>query len=421
MRPRDFLFVLLAAFVVGAWGEPPSRNDASPSLDAKVLLRQVPRSAKDVEDRIALAHARITALNDLPTAPAPGAADETAAPTGVSYQAILDAWEGYLKHLERFATLKSTLVELTSPKHVAESTEQLAQLQRETDALTSSPPAGSAPVQKIESVQAQVEALRAQVDVLSETQTQRTQMLAAGYQRQEDQLNSELSDLRAAKENPETKADNATGPADADKPKRVQLEQEEADVRIAATELALATLPMERQEVELRSKEDERLLQAKRKKIEALSRHLAALRAAQSRSRLETLLSQRAAATDPTEVGMLDLKLLAEKTLVFYFQQPDALAALERRFPPKAMERINERIALSRAYWDRSLEALAYATGEEADTLDEQLRAETADTSKDLNMVRTRLARTLDESQELQLVREKVRKRFSDLADKLGT
>ena len=91
---------------------------------------------------------------------------------------------------------------------------------------------------------------------------------------------------------------------------RLRLDQELVDVQTAAGELALATLPLQQEEAELNSKHDERLLKAGRKKLEALSRRLAALREARSRSRLEVLHMERAQAKDPVDTALLDLRLL---------------------------------------------------------------------------------------------------------------
>ena len=177
------------------------------------------------------------------------------------------------------------------------------------------------------------------------------------YRSQADEFQTELSRLRAERDVLKTQTGSTTT-ADSKEQDDRQLENERTDVQLAAAELAVAVLPLERRETELLAKQHERLLAAKRKKLDVLKRRLAALREAKSRSRLETLQLERAAGADPIHIGVLDLQILAEKSLVFYFQRPSALEGLERRFPPRAMERISERIALSnqrhpRPVWDR--------------------------------------------------------------------
>jgi hypothetical protein len=416
----NILACVLSAVLNLAQTEPVS---AAGTADApaypEVLLRQVPRTDKDAEDRLAAAKARMADLRLLLDTPPTEGVDEAAAAVRIQQDSAYRAWESYVSRLNRFKALKASIANLTSPEHLATVTEQMARLQRETDELSAVVARTAATDAHVQAVEEAIAALQASVNTLSETQTGRSQALAAGFQQRQGQLEAELQQRRAEKEALKTRADAAPGTAPPEVQAGLRLERERVDVQLSALELALALLPMERQETELLSQQDQRLLEVSRKKLDALNRRLAMLREAQSRSRLEILESQRAQATDPVEVALLDLRLLSERALAYYFHRPEDVDALQRRFPPRALERLTERLALSRAYWDRATGSLAYCSGDETAALEQQLRAERAEIEVDLATARTRLARTMDESQGLQTVRERVRKKFSSGADRL--
>jgi len=322
--------------------------------------------------------------------------------------------------LNRFKALKASLASLASAEHLASVTEQLAELQSETDELSKSAVPAKITADQIRELEEKAETLKVRVNTLSDTQTRRSQMLATGFQKQQEKLEPELRQLQAEKEELKKQTDAGLTTADPGEQKRLHLKHERVDVQTGAAQLALEMLPMEQQENELLSKQDERLLEASRKKLEALNRRLTKLRGAQSRSRLETLQLEREEAGNTIETLLLDLRILSEKALVYYFQRPKDIETLQRRFPQRALERTAERVSLSKAYWDRTNRSLEYFSGEDLAGLKKQLHEESVDTSASLAMVRTRLARTMDESQDLQAVRENVRKRFSYLADKLS-
>ncbi len=407
--------------LASAQTEPTPVNGALPVPPySEMLLRQVPRSDKDVEDRLAHVQIRMAELQLLLAAPPPEATDEVATAIHSLQESAYRAWEVYANRLNRFRALKVSLVNLTSSERLSAATEQLAQLQRELDDLAKLVTPAAITVGQIQAVKEQVETLQVHVNTLSDTQIRRSQVLATGFQQQQEQLEADLRQLRTEKEELKKRTDAVLTTAGPREQERLHLQHERVDVQTSAVELALEMLPMERQEAELLVTHDERLLDANRKKLEALSRRLAALREAQSRSRLETLKIERSQVTGPIGTAVLDLRLLCEKTLVYYFQRPKDIDALQRRFPKRTLDRITERISLSKAYWDRTIQSLEYCTGNEAAGLERQLRDEYAEIAKSLTMVRARLASTMDESQELQTVRENVRQRFSSFADTLA-
>jgi len=418
---RNILVGALLALMAGAQTEPKPMSGASlvPPY-SETLLRQLPRSDKDVEDRIALAQTRMEELQQLLAPTPPEAADEAATVVRSLEESAYRAWEAYANRLNRFKPLSVSVANLTSPEHLAAASEQLGQLQRDTDELDKAVTPAAIRDEQIRQVAAQVDTLQVHVSTLSDTQTRRLQMLATGFQEQQEQLEAELGQLRTEKEGLKRRTDATLAAAGPTEQQRLLLEHERVNVQTSAVELALATLPMERQEAELLSKQDERLLEASRKKLHALNRRLATLSEAQSRSRLEILEIERSQATDPIDSTLLDLRLLCEKASVHYFRRPKDIDALQRRFPQRALERITERISLSKPYWDRTIGSLEYCSGEEAAGLERQLEEERAEFAANLTMVRVRLARTMDESQGLQTVRENARKRFSSVAEKLA-
>ncbi len=417
---QNFLVGALLAFTAAGQAEPKPLNGGSPVPPySEALLRQVPRSEQDVADRIAQAQQRMAELGPLLAGDPPDPADENATAVRALQESAYRAWEGYANQLGRSGPLRTSIANLTSEEYLAATNEKLAQLQRDTDKLNEAVDPDTAGDVQTQELTTQVGNLEVQVATLSDTQARRLQMLTGGLGQQQEQLEAELARLRAEREELRKRADANHAAAAPDKQRRLLLERERLDVQSATAELALETLPMERQEAELLSKQDKLLLETSRRKLQALNRRITALGEARSRSRLANLEMERAQTTDPIQSTLLDLQLLGEKARVHYFQRPEELEALQRRFPQRALERITERIALSKTYWDRTMRSLGYCSGEEAAELQRQLEAERAEFATNPAMVRARLARTMDESQDLQLVRENVRKRFSSLTDRL--
>jgi len=422
MLVNNIVGALLLAFVGGVQTEPAPASRASPERPyAATQLRQAPRSDQDIEDRLTIAQARMAELQQLLVVAPPETTDETATALRSLRESAYQAWEAYVHRLERLKVLKANLGTLTSPEHLSAATEKLTELKRDTDALAQSVTPAAITSEQIQAVEEQIEMLQVHADTLSDAQTRRSQVLATGLQERQEQLGAELSRLRAQREELKKQADAVLVTASPREQEGLYLQREKVDVQAAAVELALEVLPVERQEAELLDRQDARLLDASRKKLEALNRRLAVLRGAQSRSRLETLEIELARATAPIDMALLDLRLLCERALVYYFQRPADIAALQRRFSQRAFERMTERVSLSKTYWDRTIASLQYCSGDEVAGLERQLQEESVEIAKSLATVRPRLARTMDESQTLQTVRETVRKTFSSIADRLAT
>ena len=413
------LVAVLVGIAATAQVDPVAPNGAAtPTSPYPVtVLRQLPRSDKEVDERLDLAAKRMADLQAMIAEPLPEPADEATVALRSLRETVRGAWETYAARLDRFKQLKASLAMVTSAEFIASATDRVARTKREAEALENLPTPIHVLPDDIAELEAQLAALQAEVNTLSEAQTRRSQILATGFQQQQEQFDADRRRLRGEGDELLKQADAATDGTSAQQ--RRWLEQERIDVQAASIDLALEMLPAQRQEAELLSKQDERLLEASRKKMDVVTRRLASLREMQSRSRLETLEYQRTRASDPVEISMLDLRLLCERALVYYFQRPERSSALQHRFPMRAFERITERMSLAKAYWDRTTGSLEYFSGKDVVELEQQLDQEHAEIASSLAGLRERLAQTMEESQDLQSVRESVRKRFTAIADQL--
>lgn len=410
------LTMLATLLIVLSGQSAPTETTPTTQPEALPLLRQVPQSVEDIDTRLELARTRMEAL-----APATQPATQ---PTDPAEIAALDtdlarykAWETYAGRLRHAATTLTRLAEIRDEQQIQAITDEIAELQREAKSLRQLPVPIEVTDEDVTPLQTQLQELQTRINIITDDQAQRAALIATGFDEQRQRLDGELKTLRQQYDDLLKRRDAdgvpTTAPAE---PTESRSERLLLDVRIATAELMLQTVAWERQLTELIAAREERRLAALRTKLEALQKHLTAMVAAQGRDRIATLRNRQAAATQPVDRAMLDIELLVERVLLAYFRGPGGTDAA-RDTDKISAERLGERIALSRGYWDRAGTLLQFRTGEEALLLQWQLAEEVDTLSDQLTDLRARHTELLTRLRRLQRIRERVLRRFAELAD----
>ena len=401
-----------------------ARSGERPGAAAAESLPQlagVPETAEELSARQDLARERLDALRPT-TQPATQPADEAAAALQAERLGLYQDWEAYLGRLQQIDKLRTSLAALSGEKHIQALTAEIGRQERESRDLGGRPVPVTATEEQVARARAEVQTLEAQVAALAEAQSRRAAQLAGGFDQQGARIEEELRKLRERRQALQTEVDarapTTTAPA---RPEPLDLQRRRLEVQVATGELTLETVALERRLAGLQSKQDEQLLAALREGLDARTRRLAALVEAQSRGRMEVLQLQRDRAGDPADIALLDLKLFGERVLARLFRDRDRIRALQRRFPKRDAELLNEQIVLARAYWDRTTASLEFRSGDEALELSSQAREERRDLLGRLATLRGRLGETLDELHRLQAVRDRALERYATLADAVST
>ncbi len=398
--------------------EPPPATGVSADGSAiEALLRHVPQTPEEVQTCIETARRRIAVL-EAELEPPVDATDETVealpsaeAALAPAREELSRAWHAYLDQLGAVGKRTENISRITSDEHIHALTEEVSRIGEETRELGAPLPPWQTE-REIEDLEAVAHAVQARVDVLAEEQARRSTLLASGVQQQREQLEGMLDEWGQSRQELDTTDDATDALAGAD---ARHLERRLLDVKIATANVALQTLPLEQQEAELLSGQEGPLLAALRGKLDAINRRAGQLAELRRRTRIDELQDQRAKADTPAEIALIDLQLFVERALHHYFQEPDWMERLQRRFPPEQAEQLRERITWSGAYWERAVESLEYRRGEETLGLQRHRRDEMRTCTVQLTDLRAKLGATLVEAQDLRGLRERALRRFVDL------
>lgn len=415
-RSSQFIGILLwVPGVIQAQVAVPDQAAQQPPETPK-LLRQIPQTLEEINTRLEAARARqnelLTLVKSLPA--------EESAPTDnlrIARESLADAWGILIQRLEHVRSLQERIAALRSEEGIRQRTDELAAVDKRSAEIRNLPAPIGASDEAINKVEEEQKQLEGRISDVVEAQTARAAKSAPAAQKQRDDLEAQLAALRIERDERNSRLESARSNASPGQLQVLQLELEQVNVQLAATEIASATLAQEGQEAELAAQWDDRLLAALRKQLDALQRRLAALREAKSRDRVQTLELQRAAATDPTEAAMLDLKLFCERVLARYFRDPKGIQRAAKRFSTADAERLKDRIALAGAYWTRAVDTITATNGDQAQQLQEQLAKAMDELSRRKNQLRELLARALEDSQQLQFVRERAIYRVRAMSD----
>lgn len=352
------------------------------------------------------------------TQPSSDTTDERQLAIRAIKEGLYQDWDAYRSRLERLGQLRGSIAKLTSESYIKAIAEQQTIIRQETQAIEKLPEPLMATEEEVAEAQKQVQTVEIQVKALADAQGRRATQLAEGFQKTRTRLETELKQLQLQRQELSHRLDDkgptTTAPADNE---RAGLEESRLEVQTAGHELSLQVLALEQQQAGLQSKQDEQMLAALREKLDAMSRRLAALKEARSRSKLQVLELRRQRATDPGAIALLDMELFRERLMLAYFQNRDRLALLRDRFPNSELERVRERVALSKAYWQRALDSMEYRSGDEALDLHGQVREEAKDFDRRLVQRRQELGRTLREIHDLRTVRDRAMRRVNEMAD----
>jgi len=398
-------------------GEVVVSSAAGAEAESLGQLAGVPATEEELAARLALTQQQLDALRPT-TQPSSDTTDERQLAIRAIKEGLYQDWDAYRSQLERLRQLRGSIAKLTSELYIKSIAEQQTIVRQETQAIEKLPEPLMAAEGEVAETQKQVQTVEIQVKALADAQGRRATQLAEGFQKTRTRLEAELKQLQLQRQELSHRLDDkgptTTAPADNE---RTVLEEGRLEVQTASHELSLQVLALEQQRAELQSKQDEQMLTALREKLDAMSRRLAALKEARSRSTLQILELRRQRATDPGEIALLDMELFRERLMLAYFQNRDRLALLRARFPNSDLERVRERVALSKAYWQRALDSMEYRSGDEALDLHGQVREEAKDFNRRLVQRRQELGRTLREMHDLRTVRDRAMRRINEMAD----
>lgn len=388
---------------------------AGSGAQTESLLGEVPQNPDEIASRVELAERRLAEL-----APATQPAEGAESPVVEARRGLYEAWSAYRAALEAMGRAAAEVARLSAQEYIEAVSERVSQLEREAERarrVAEEPAGGEETVARVEREAGQV---KTEIDRLVEEQRERAALLGAGYETRREALSARLREL--AQQRAELAARINAAAASTQPAERESLEaaRERVEVETATVEVQLATVELERRAAELASQQAERLLAALREKHEALTGLASRLGKARSRSRLEALREARQRVTDAKEALLIDLQLLSERVLLHFFRGPGEVEAVRRRARSAALDRLKERVALSRAVWERALRSAGYRSGEEILALQEEAREREAEFRGRLSNLRQLLGDILRQIQDLQVVRERALQRFGSMVEARG-
>ena len=382
----------------------------------EVPLRPPPRTAEQIQARVELGRNRIGALTRLLSFSASGE-DEASVALRQAGQNLLSAWQGYVQLLQRAQQLEASCESRSSQAHLDSLSQEVAQIEQETQAIRNAPVPTQVTEQDVQDAQDAVRAHETEIGTLVESQSRRSGRINEGIAEQQDQLDSELRELARQREQLDAPA---PAPDEVGRAALLPLHRERLDVEMASVEFALHTLPLERQEAELLYRQDGARLAALRTKLDVLRKRASRLVELRSRSRIDVLASRRDQAPGSAQRSLVDLQLFVERVLLQYFQDPQRLLDIQKRFPERRAERITERVESSRRYWERALAAAESRRGGDVLELQQQIHKEKPVFDERRAELQGKLARTLGELQRLENVRVRAARRLAERIEEVG-
>ena len=393
-----------------------TQTQSSPSVSGQVtgadpLLLLPPKTPEDVNAREQLARAHLEALRPT-TQPATQPTEEAAIQLLAARSALFQDWETYLALLRRNVALRESIATLSSEEHIQALTRQLDELKQKIEAISEQPPPLKPTEEEVAEATATYGELEGRLTALSELQGRRAAQLATGFKEQRDRWETELKELRTARQQEQALPETAVG---AEELRQVELRQ--LDVRIARIELSLQVLSLEKEQTEVAHTQDERRLESLRQYLAAYREWLSALTQARGRRALETIEGKRDRVTEAHELAFLDIEHFCESIRGHYLQSQHALRG---RFSETDQNQLKKRIDLLEGIWGGTIESSKYRAGRELLRLHREVRQEQAGFKTELAGLRGKHVTSLSELHQLKTAEERALVRFRSLEESMS-
>ena len=374
------------------------------------LLRQVPETPDELAARLELAKNRIDVLTPLAQPADPPATDPAAIKLREARSALLAEWQAYQTQLQALQAVRERLATRSGEAFLKELTHRIEDWRQREANLRSRT--------GLTELNDEYRQADAQLDALSEQQTQRAQQLATGLKQQREAATAEQATVNTTRQQlpPAPAQPAATEPADWS---LEVLQRRLLDVQAARLDLTLRTLTHQRELTELESKQTQQELEPLQAYVTALQKRVATLTEAERTADLKTIKRQEARATPGYEKTFLALQTFRQEVLLTYFQNKKLDAALKERFPKSEFDRLKDRIASLEQRCSDMAESLAQRGGQEATEAHTFIRDARLADAQQRQAMQAKLTQTLTELHQLRLLRERSLQRFAQRADQL--